>query len=318
MSAEAQRPQSLSRRAAALVGLVVIVLAAAGAGYWAGARAPSASAAPVLADPAVTGQGLADTFFKLLQAKDKPGLEQFLSPSFQLLRADGSANGKTDYLAGNLPTIQSYALSGVTATQEGSLLVARYTATVTGVTNGKPYSPGPAPRLSTFVWSSGAWRLAGHANFDALAGTAPAPTGTSYKLTFIGTSAAADNRFHQVGPDAAIQYGTARITGSATLGSTPVGVELLVALDLAQGSGPFDGFLTLTSPNGDVLGFTYAGSTTWDGTTSRILGTVRTIGGTGALAGVIGGGSMTSTRTGPVGSPVECVLTLALTGLAGG
>ena len=317
MSAEAKPTQNRSRRAPVLVGMLLVVIAAAGVGYWAGARAPDGSTAPVLADPTVTGQGLADTYFKLLQAKDTAGLQQFLSPSFQLLRADGSSNGKADYLAGNLPTIQSYALSRITATQDGGLLVARYTATVTGIANGKPYSPGPAPRLSTFVWSSGAWRLASHANFDALAGAAPAPTGTSYKLTFTGTSAAADSRFHQVGPDTTIQYGTTRITGSATLGSTSVGVEMLVALDLAKGSGPFDGFVTLTYPNGDVLGFTYVGSTTWDGTTSRVLGTVRTIGGTGALAGVTGGGSMAATRSGPVGSSAECVLTLSLTGLPG-
>lgn len=52
------------------------------------------------------------------------------------------------------------------ATIQGGTLVARYTATAEQVVEGKAYKKDPAPRLSTFVWSGGAWRLISHANFN--------------------------------------------------------------------------------------------------------------------------------------------------------
>jgi hypothetical protein len=100
---------------------------------------------------------------------DRAGLDAFLSPGFQLERADGSGTGKADYLD-HLPTVKTYQLTELTASQDGSVLVVRYLATVEGVVNGKPYTPGPAPRLSVFVWNGSAWLLAAHANFNPLTG----------------------------------------------------------------------------------------------------------------------------------------------------
>jgi hypothetical protein len=45
----------------------------------------------------------------------------------------------------------------------------RYVAEVEGVVNGRPYTPGPAPRLSVFVERK-RWLLAAHANFNPLSG----------------------------------------------------------------------------------------------------------------------------------------------------
>ncbi|MGH3083890.1 MAG: hypothetical protein ACRDNP_07470 [Gaiellaceae bacterium] len=84
-------------------------------------------------------------------------------------RADGSANGKATYLT-NLPTIDRFYLTKVVATQAYGTLVVRYFSRVEGTANGKPYTPGPAPRLSTFSWSGTAWRLSSHANFNQLIG----------------------------------------------------------------------------------------------------------------------------------------------------
>jgi hypothetical protein len=127
--------------------------------------------APRLANPSASGRALAARYFRLLQAGDIAGLRVFLSSAFQIQRADGSAWGKGAYLRSGLPEITSFTLSRAVGTQAGPTLVVRYFARVSGVTNGRPYTNAPAPRLSTFAWNGYAWRLTSHANFE------PLPTG---------------------------------------------------------------------------------------------------------------------------------------------
>jgi hypothetical protein len=125
--------------------------------------------APRLANPTHTAGQLVNRFFVLLAHKDRAGLQTFLSAGFQVQRADGSGGGKKPYLA-NLPTVEKFHITELRATQAGATLVARYLADVQGVVNGKPYSPGPAPRLSVFAWNGQRWQLAAHANFNPLRG----------------------------------------------------------------------------------------------------------------------------------------------------
>lgn len=101
--------------------------------------------------------------------KDAAGLQRFLSPAFEVQRADGSAAGKSAYLAA-LPTVTAFTITSLAATQAGAVIVVRYLATATGIVNGKPYTPGPAPRLSVFAWTGVRWQLAAHANFNPLSG----------------------------------------------------------------------------------------------------------------------------------------------------
>jgi hypothetical protein len=131
--------------------------------------ASTVSPAPHLANPTAAAKPLVLRFFVLLQRKDHAGLERFLSPAFQVQRADGSASGKAEYLA-SLPTVVKFYLSGLFATEAGGTLVVRYHARVEGRVNGKPYTPGPAPRLSVFSWNGERWQLAAHANFNPLTG----------------------------------------------------------------------------------------------------------------------------------------------------
>ena len=116
-----------------------------------------------------TAKPLVTKFFTLLQNKDKAGLEKFMSPAFQLERADGSGSGKADYLQ-NIPTVQSFNLTDFSASRAGNVLVVRYRADATGIVNGKPYTPGPAPRLSVFVRDGKKWQIVAHANFNPLNG----------------------------------------------------------------------------------------------------------------------------------------------------
>jgi hypothetical protein len=127
------------------------------------------SPAPTSEDPATVAQPLATKLFQLLHDKDTAGLEAFLSPAFTLQRADGSVANKADFIQRPADVLE-FTISGLTATQTGDVLVARYMADVVGTANGRPYSPGPAPRMSVFLWNGSAWQLVAHANFNPLAG----------------------------------------------------------------------------------------------------------------------------------------------------
>jgi hypothetical protein len=125
--------------------------------------------APRYANPTAAAKPLVVRFFTLVQQKDVAGLDRLLSPAFQVQRADGTATEKADYLK-KLPDVQKFSLSNFRATQQGGTLVVRYLAVVTGTVNGKPYTPGPAPRLTVFAWNGQRWQLVAHTNFNPLTG----------------------------------------------------------------------------------------------------------------------------------------------------
>jgi len=116
-----------------------------------------------------TAKPLVTKYFTLIKNKDKAGLDKFLSPAYELQRADGTGSNKADYLQ-NISTVQSFHLTDFTASRAGDVLVVRYLADATGVVNGKPYSPGPAPRLTVFVHNGKHWQVVAHANFNPLNG----------------------------------------------------------------------------------------------------------------------------------------------------
>ena len=152
------------RSVALVLAVLALVLASGASGSQATVRP-----APRLANPAGTAKQLVNRFFVLLERKDRAGLRRFLSPAFQVQRADGSGGGKKEYLA-NLPTINRFDITRLHATRAGATLVVRYLAEVEGIVNGKAYKPGPAPRLSVFAWTGKRWQLAAHANFNPLTG----------------------------------------------------------------------------------------------------------------------------------------------------
>lgn len=155
-------PKRLVRPVILACGLILVVSVAFPA-------VASARPVPRLANPTATARPLVNRYLALLKSKNQAGLEQFLAPGFQIERADGSGDGKTAYLA-DLPTIENFTVSKMTATESNGALVVRYLAEVQGVANGKPYTPGPAPRLSVFSWNGTRWQLAAHANFNPLTG----------------------------------------------------------------------------------------------------------------------------------------------------
>jgi hypothetical protein len=121
--------------------------------------------APSLADPSQTGRALVESYMSLLAAKDVNGLEGFISDAFLRQGAEGSFYTKDEYLQ-QLPAIRDYRISDVVARQAGDALVVRWLFSVTEVIGGRTLSTEPTPRLATFAWSDGEWRLTSHANFN--------------------------------------------------------------------------------------------------------------------------------------------------------
>ena len=125
--------------------------------------------APKLANPTAVATALSNRFFRLIVNKNVPALARFLSPAFQVQRADGSGSGKKEWLA-KLADIDEFTLTDFHATQKGGVLIVRYLATVKGTVNGRPYTPGPAPRIASYGWNGTRWQITSNANFNPLTG----------------------------------------------------------------------------------------------------------------------------------------------------
>ena len=121
--------------------------------------------APDLDDPNQTGQELANEFITLIRDGDVDGLEDFLSDAFILQRADGSTVTKDEYVS-DLPEVGEFSIDDVQAEEDDDVLVVSWTLTIQSVIDGEEFSEEPAPRLSTFAWQDGEWRMTSHANFN--------------------------------------------------------------------------------------------------------------------------------------------------------
>ena len=97
--------------------------------------------------------------------KNVADLRRFLSPAFQIQRADGSRATKSQYLR-DLPDVKSFKVRDMIVTSAGSQLVATYQVASDQVINGKQFKAGYAPRITVFVKGARGWQLLGHANFN--------------------------------------------------------------------------------------------------------------------------------------------------------
>jgi hypothetical protein len=151
----------IGRRLAALVAVALIGATAASAH----AATPPSSAQ--MADRHVSDERLAAEFLRINLASDRIALQRFLAPGFLIQRSDGTFLTKEQYLT-RPSRIDAFRLSDVRGTRTGDVRVVRYTLVATIGIDGKEVSQDPAPRISTFVWREGAWRLLMHANFAAI------------------------------------------------------------------------------------------------------------------------------------------------------
>ena len=116
------------------------------------------------------GTRLVDRVWSLLVAGDPDDLRVFLSPAFQVQRANGSGQNRNQYLASfanSTTVISDFALSKIRVTRAGGVVVVRYVSQTTQTISGTPYSAAPAPRIATFVQTPKGWRMTSNANFNA-------------------------------------------------------------------------------------------------------------------------------------------------------
>lgn len=125
----------------------------------------SGSDAPEVPDPVETGTELVTRYLTLVRDQDVEGLEDFISDAFIIQRADGSHSEKPAYLE-NLPELREFTVADVSAQQAAGALIVRWMLTIDEEIGGAQFSQEPAPRLTTFVYEDGDWRLSSHANFN--------------------------------------------------------------------------------------------------------------------------------------------------------
>jgi hypothetical protein len=139
--------------------------------------------APVMAgcgssasDPETDGESpkqqataLLTNFWTAVQDADTDTLEESLSPSWQLARADGTNLSRKDYIkevgSGEIDIV-NFDFDKVVATRSGPSIVVRYITTADYTLEGKKYQGAPAPYLGTFVWEDERWQMSSQANFN--------------------------------------------------------------------------------------------------------------------------------------------------------
>jgi hypothetical protein len=100
-----------------------------------------------------------------VQRKDVADLRVFVSPAFQVQRADGAGQNKTELLR-NLPDLRSYKLRSLRVTRDANVLVVTFQAATNEIINGQPLRIGYSPRLATFIRGAKDWRITAYANFN--------------------------------------------------------------------------------------------------------------------------------------------------------
>lgn len=162
-------PAERTRSAVAVTisAVAVAVVAAVGAGASGATGAPVDRPAPKrLANPDTTATQLLSRFLGALAADDEVKLGSLLSPAWMIQRANGTWANRAQYLAA-MPDVRQYQIVDVTAQYAMPTLVVRSrTATQEVTASGATVTSRLAPRLSTFTWQDGRWRMTSHANFN--------------------------------------------------------------------------------------------------------------------------------------------------------
>lgn len=104
------------------------------------------------------GSRLVHRFYNELVRRDVARLRAFLSPAFQIQRADGSRDTKAHYLR-HLPDVLSYRVQKLVETTASGVVVVTYLTSTTQLVNGQHVHSGFAPRISAFVHGARGWQM---------------------------------------------------------------------------------------------------------------------------------------------------------------
>jgi len=148
-----------------------------------------------------------------------------------------------------------------------------------------------------------------------VAGPAAAATKKPVTLTFTTTLTSSGTTLESL--PGGHTYGWNNLSGSTTWGKQSAEISFLGDVDYVNGSGPFNGYVTITRADGVTLGTHIDGNALAvpdgsAGTRTVFAGSVSVIQGTRAYRGASGIGTMTGQRRSALGSPVEMTLTLTV------
>ena len=112
-----------------------------------------------------------------------------------------------------------------------------------------------------------------------------------------------------------IRYGWNNLAGTTKWGNQSATLDFLGDVDYVNGSGPFNGYITVKRADGVTIAFHVAGSALAapdgkGGTLTTFAGKLEVIGGTGNFEGSSGIGTMVGTRAAALGSPVRLTFKL--------
>lgn len=127
----------------------------------------SANVSTAAVSRAALARQLVNRYLSDLQRQDVADLRKFLSPGFQIQRADGTRTTRPQFLR-NPTKIGSYNIRRMRATTDANTLLATYQIAVRNeVIDGKPYATGYSPRMMVFTHVAKGWQALGLANFNA-------------------------------------------------------------------------------------------------------------------------------------------------------
>ena len=119
--------------------------------------------------PKQQATALLTNFWTAVQDADTDTLEDSLSPSWQLARADGTNLSRKAYInevgSGEIDIV-NFRFDEISATRSESSIVVRYITTADYTLDGKKYKGTPAPYLGTFIFQDERWQMTSQANFN--------------------------------------------------------------------------------------------------------------------------------------------------------
>lgn len=139
-----------------------LLLATAFLGIWPDLSNAQESALTTEARKALT------TLFDALRSGDANKVRPFLAPEFQVVRSDGAAYDKEQYLRHSIPKIEGQpSFDELTVTRHADIVVARMRLKIQERLDGKRAESG-APQLIVFRVTPQGWKVVAAANFAKL------------------------------------------------------------------------------------------------------------------------------------------------------